>query len=323
MTQSDDQAPAAGRTVSELLRLRGPQLTAAERKVVRILISQYPIAGLESLPKLSERAQVSAPTVLRLLAKLGYNAYADFQRALLDEVYARMSEPSTRAGGEGQRDGKDDDLGAVLSRLSENVAETAEHVERSEFDEVVALLSDVKRPVLTLGGFESDVCSLHLLSLLSQLRGDVRHVRANPSGFSVELLDVTRRHVIVAFDFRRYQRGTIDYVRQAAGQHATVVLFTDKWISPAADHARYVFVCDTAGVGPFDSRAGVVALIEALVASVTTAMGTAAQKRIRAVYDRLSGSTWAEGLLRPAPSEQPPGSAAPPRGQGSGRPVEE
>ena len=48
--------------------------------------------------------------------------------------------------------------------------------------------------------------------------------------------------VLVVFDYRRYQADTIESARVAAAQGCAVVVFTDPWLSPAANCARQVLV---------------------------------------------------------------------------------
>ena len=297
---------AANDSVSDLLRQHTGAFTSADKKVLRALRDDYPRAGLESLPKLATRAGVSAPTVLRMLAKVGFDSYGDFQAALHDEVTARMSAPTSR-----QDDLAVDDqsVQARLAVLARGVNDTAEKVDPADFDAVVELLATGKRRVVTFGGFESEVCASHLANLLSQVRAGVRFQARGASGAIFEVLDVQRQTVVVAFDFRRYQTSTMNTVRRARERGASIVLFTDRWISPAADHADYVLVCNSKGVGRFDSRASCIALIEAIVADVTHRLGDEAERRIEAVYALLSGSTWAEELADPKvePSEETDG----------------
>lgn len=51
------------------------------------------------------------------------------------------------------------------------------------------------------------------------------HVNDNPAF----LADVGRRSVCVVFDFRRYQRGTIELARAASNKGAKIILITDPW----------------------------------------------------------------------------------------------
>ena len=82
--------------MAELVRQRGAELSPAERKLARVLLASYPIAGLESVARLAERAGVSPPTVTRFIAKLGFGGYPDFQAALRREIQERLSSPMAR-----------------------------------------------------------------------------------------------------------------------------------------------------------------------------------------------------------------------------------
>ena len=83
---------AAKNTVAAALReLRG-SLPPSEARVARTLLGGYPLAGIGTIADLAERARVSSPTVLRLIARLGYTTFGDFQRALLEEIEKVKSE---------------------------------------------------------------------------------------------------------------------------------------------------------------------------------------------------------------------------------------
>src|SRR4030088_2240901 len=82
--------------VAELVRQRQAELSPAERKLARVLLATYPIAGLESVARFAERASVSAPTVTRFITKLGFKGYPEFQEVLRQEVQARLSSPLAR-----------------------------------------------------------------------------------------------------------------------------------------------------------------------------------------------------------------------------------
>lgn len=280
------------RQVSERLRSHESLFTKAERKVVRVLNAQYPRAGLESIPTLARRAQVSAPTVLRLINKLGYHGYGDFQAALLEEVNERMSVPAARV-----EVSRHDDLSGGFAAILGGVTRTGDCLSRTEFAAVADSLATGQGSVSTVGGFDSEFCSLHLANLLSQVRPRVYNLGRSVSVPVFDVLDLSRGDVLIAFDFRRYQSSTVELARRAAERRASVVVVTDRWLSPASEHAEHVLVCDSDGPGPFDSHTAAIALIELLVAKVTSVLGDRATKRIDDVYSLLRGSTWAESLL--------------------------
>jgi len=91
-------SPAGEPPLRDVVFQRMDELTPAERKVARTLLARYPAAGLESTAALAAAAGTSKPTVLRLLARLGFGGYPDFQQRLRAEVTRSMSaSPLARA----------------------------------------------------------------------------------------------------------------------------------------------------------------------------------------------------------------------------------
>ena len=86
----------AGHPIAELVRQRSTELSPAERRLAKVLLSSYPIAGLETLARFAERAAVSPPTVTRFIGKLGFRGYPEFQDRLRQEVQDRLSSPLAR-----------------------------------------------------------------------------------------------------------------------------------------------------------------------------------------------------------------------------------
>ena len=57
-------------------------------------------------------------------------------------------------------------------------------------------------------------------------------------------------------------------------------MFTDPWLSPAAEHARHVLISHVDSASPFDSLLGAFALTEVVVAKVVTLLGETGRSRV-------------------------------------------
>jgi DNA-binding MurR/RpiR family transcriptional regulator len=102
------------------------------------------------------------------------------------------------------------------------------------------------------------------------------------------LIDFTQRDVLLAFDFRRYQPGTIDFMEHAKRKRVTTVLFTDPWLSPAAKHADHLLSSSVIAPSPFDSLTSGMALVETVIAGVVEELGEQPMERVKAFDDFLS-----------------------------------
>jgi DNA-binding MurR/RpiR family transcriptional regulator len=285
--------------VGELVRGRLADLSSAERKLARVLLASYPIAGLESVARFAERAGVSPPTVTRFITKLGFRGYPEFQEVLRREVQARLSSPLARYRDDGQAAGTNNALSETLKVSAHNVEATLHAVSHRDFDEAVTVLSDVRRQVMVLGGRVSGPLARYLAGQLHLLRPGVELIGAERGRPAQQLIDMRKTDVLVVFDFRRYQADTIESARVAASRGSHVILFTDPWLSPASATARQVLVTSVESDGPFDSIVGATAVVEALIASVLRTLGPRAEARMQSLErlrtgDVLGGSDSAE-----------------------------
>jgi DNA-binding MurR/RpiR family transcriptional regulator len=270
-----------GTSLAARLRDVTVSLPRGERRVARTLLNAYPIAGLGTLADLAERSGVSAPTVLRLLTRLGFEGFSDFQRALhieLNERLADVYEDYTAEAFDERGIGA-----ASLAQAVRTVDATARSFTEEEFAATVRLLADPRFAVYAVGGTFSQPLAL----LLALHLGVLRHkVRALPYG-SAELVDALaqagRRDVLVAFDFRRYTEPTLALARHVVQRRGHVVLITDRWLSPIASFAEHVLVARTDSVSAFDSLLAATALTEALVAGVSGLLEDSGRARAEAI----------------------------------------
>jgi DNA-binding MurR/RpiR family transcriptional regulator len=280
--------------VGELVRQRLDSLSPAERKLARVLLASYPIAGLESVARFAERGRVSPPTVTRFITKLGFSGYPEFQETLRHEVQARMSSPLARYHAEEPGRGADSVLTDALEIASANLKATLVVLSHRDANEAVELLSDVRRRVLVLGGRMSAPLARYLAGQLHLLRPGIGLVDAERSAPAQQLIDMRKGDVLVVFDYRRYQADTIDSARVASTQGCNIVLFTDPWLSPASAFARQVIVTSVDTVGPFDSLVGAMAVVEGVVAAVLSRLGPRAQSRMQTLEKLRVGDVVAD-----------------------------
>lgn len=290
-------------TVADRIRRGTTSFAPAERKVARVLLVDYPLAGLEPLAVVAQRAGTSAPTVLRVVGKLGFSGYPDFQRSLRAELAARWSAPLDAM----PREPVHGLVGTVREAVRTSVAQDLDRLAAEpDIEEVAVLLADSRRGLWTVGGRFSTVLADYLAVHLQVLRPGVRRVPQDPGGRHTALLDVVRRDVVVAFDYRRYQVDTVEFGRAAVAQGARLVLFTDHLLSPLAADAQVVISTTIDTGSPFVTMAPAMAAVEVVLVGAVDRLGSAPRGRMER-YDELSTEVWSAHTPR-SPHPSPEGS---------------
>ena len=276
------------------------ELTPAERKVARTLLARYPAAGLESTAALAAAAGTSKPTVLRLLGRLGFGSYPDFQHRLRAEVTRSMSgSPLSRA--RAGRTAPPDETGFLraVELRAQLIARLEDMVPPGEVERAVALLAACPRHVIICGGYFSRLIARMLAMQLDQLIPNVDYAD-EPLGADVgKFLRAGRDSVAIIFDLRRHERAAREVASMARSRGASVILITEESLSPAAEEADIVLPVAVGGV-PFDSFAALLVLTESLVDAVFQAAGQSAIERM-ADWER------SVRINRAFPAARPPG----------------
>jgi DNA-binding MurR/RpiR family transcriptional regulator len=278
--------PGRPRTVADATERAMGRLSAAERRVARALLADYPSAGLSTVAELAERARVSPPTVVRFAQRVGLPGFAALQTALRDELTHRSSTgPLGRVSWQAPSGSAS---ASVLRRAREQThqaLECLEHLSPDALDAAVALLADPARRLVLTGGRFSRLLATHLALHLEQLRPGVVEMN-DPAGRDLgTMIDLHRRDVLVLFDLARYGRTAVDLARSARRARATVLLITDDAVCPAAAEADVVLAVSSNADQAFQSMTGTFLLTELLVPPVMERLGDPALTRL-ALWER-------------------------------------
>lgn len=281
--------PGAARTIEQQIKARFDELTRAERQLASHITRHYPVAALASITALAKAAEVSTPTVVRLVQKLGYKGYPDFQTVVRAEVEERLISPIAKhdrwAGGVPETH--------ILNRFADavvgNLQATLGQIDHSEFDAVSRLMAERDRKIFAMGGRITHAMADYFVTHMRVIRRDVTLISEMSNAWPPALIDMKPGDVLLAFDIRRYENNVLSLVEMAADQGAEVVLITDQWVSPAAERARYRFSAHIEAPSAWDSTVAIQVLVETLLAAVqslTWEDTQARMKRLEELYAR-------------------------------------
>ncbi|CAA9377021.1 MurR/RpiR family transcriptional regulator [uncultured Nocardioides sp.] len=266
-------------TVAERIREGLGRCSPAERRVGRALLADYPAAGLDTVAKLALSAETSGPTVLRFLSRLGFDGFGDLQHGLRAELGERDASPLAVLRGDSPPQ-EGDALGRARALLPESLARTLEGLPPDEVDRAVRLLADRRARVTVEGGRFTRLLASYLVLHLMQVRGNARLLPEPSVERADALFDMGRRDVVVLFDFRRYEPATAELAARCSDAGASVVLVTDRWLSPVAGVADVVLPVRVDAIAVYDSLVPALALVEVLVAGVLERAGDRAHERL-------------------------------------------
>ncbi|AKI03143.1 transcriptional regulator, RpiR family [Hoeflea sp. IMCC20628] len=259
-------------------------LPGAEKKIAHAFLANYPSIGLSTIAELAALAGTSAPTVLRFVARLGFNSYPEFQRVLRADVQAQLMSPLERARSTGPVT-DNPALKASFANIAANLEATVRAVPESEFEAACDLLSDHKSTCYLLGGRFSDSIAAYMAAHLRIIRPNVKHFGGQTSTWRDQLLDVRPGDVVVLFDIRRYQADLVRLGELMVERKARILLITDPWLSPIARSARVVLPCVVDTNRTWDSSIALLALAEALIDRVSCAQSESARTRMQTLED--------------------------------------
>jgi DNA-binding MurR/RpiR family transcriptional regulator len=225
--------------------------------------------------------------VLRFAQRLGFDGFTALQIRLREELSGRTGGPLARFGRLPAHGSVAELVRATTAGLADSACRSIAEIPAHELEAAVGLLADASRRVFVVGGRISRVVAEHLVQQLQTVRPLVTLLDDPWRRDLGTLLDSGRGDVFVIVDIRRYQRELVELAAHLHGRGAAVVVLTDEWLSPAAQHADVVLSVSVASSSPFESMVSGVMLVEALVVAAMPRLGAVAHERRRA-WEELS-----------------------------------
>ncbi|MFD1328630.1 MurR/RpiR family transcriptional regulator [Mycoplana ramosa] len=280
----------ASMTVSDVINAHFDALTRAEKQLAASLLENYPVSGLGSITTVAENAGVSTPTVARMVQKLGYRGFPDFQSHLHHELEATLSNPIAKHDRWAANAPGTHILNRFADAIMNNLRQTLSQVEIEDFDGAATLIADRKRNVYVVGGRITKALADYLFTHLQVIRPNVTQLASNPSSWPHYVLNMKAGDVIVIFDIRRYEQEMETFARIARERGVEIVLFTDQWASPIAKLAARIFRIHIEAPSAWDSSVVTLFVVEALIEAVQSANWGETRERMKSLEELFEAS---------------------------------
>ncbi|WP_210270807.1 MurR/RpiR family transcriptional regulator [Rhizobium rhizolycopersici] len=277
-------------TVSDVINAHFDTLTRAEKQLATSLLDNYPVSGLGSITTVAENARVSTPTVARMVQKLGYRGFPDFQSHLHHELEATLSNPIAKHDRWAANAPGTHILNRFADAIMGNLRQTLSQLDLADFDGATALIANRKRNIYIVGGRITKALADYLFTHLQVVRPNVTQLSPIPSAWPQYVLNMKPGDVVVIFDIRRYEHEMETFARIARERGVEIVLFTDQWASPIAKLAAHVFRIHIEAPSAWDSSVVTLFVVEALIEAAQSANWSETKERMRTLEELVAAS---------------------------------
>lgn len=270
-------------TIVDQLTMRLPSLSPKMAVAALYAIENPDVIAFQSMRTVALQCGVASPTMLRLARLMNFQSYEDFKAAFQGLVTSEGFRARADKLREGQS-GEDEKslIGSIRNAAIDNV-----HWALSTCDPaVLRRMAEVMRTATTTHVIGSG--SMHAIAALMHFTGGMAlpNLRLPLAGdlTAVETLAaIGSDDAVLALAFAPYAINTVDALALARERGATVLAISDTPSSPLLKHADHILFAGTASPHYYPSFVAVVAIIEALLATIVVDGGEEILDRIAQV----------------------------------------
>jgi DNA-binding MurR/RpiR family transcriptional regulator len=223
------------RVIGAQIRMRLPQLTALERKVVEAITSKDDLSENTQLKDIALENNVSEAMIVKLAKKLNFSGFRDFRTSL---IYYNQSEVASLHSEIEPDDSSEKLLEKVFRTSIQAIEETMSILDISAFDRAADILFKARYiDLYAVGGSASVARDLAHKLLKIGIKAMV-YDDAHTMLMSAAIL--TDDDVVVAISHSGTTRAVIDPIKLATRNGARVIAITNYAESPVARNASVV-----------------------------------------------------------------------------------
>jgi len=272
-------------TVSTRLHDKFDALTRTERQLADVILENYPVSGLGSITTLAQKSGVSTPSVARLVQKLGFNGFPEFQAQLRKELEATLSGPIAKHEKWARSAPDEHILNQFTDAVMGNIKKSLAQIDPAVFNTACKLLADENRSVYVVGGRITRALADYFFLHMQVIRPDVTLIQSISNAWPHYLLNVKKGDVIVIFDVRRYENSTLKLAEMAAAKGVGIILLTDQWISPIGKFTELILASRIIVPSAWDSSVVPMLLLETILAEVQGLIWPQTRRRMQELED--------------------------------------
>jgi DNA-binding MurR/RpiR family transcriptional regulator len=266
MQEQSILSAGTGRTLTTPL----PKLSRKQKAVVAFVEHNPQFAAFASATELAQRVDVHPATVVRLAQVLGYRGYPEFKDAIRHRYLASLDAVSIMRERSGDRPGSL--LLASIDQDSRNVSSTRGSMNPASMRAIAHLILNARCTLFIgngshggLGLIFAHLCQFMGLPVESEIRGGI--------SMAPRIARMEAGDVLIGTSAWWVVQEIRDAFALAREHGVTTVAIVDSQTSPLTSVADHVLVTQTESASFFQSMAGPLALLNALVTEISVIGG--------------------------------------------------
>ncbi|MEM7169830.1 MAG: MurR/RpiR family transcriptional regulator [Pseudomonadota bacterium] len=262
-----------------------PDLPTKLAVAARFALDNPERIAMTSMRSVASQCGVASPTMLRLARLMNFDSYEDFKAAFQQQIVGQGF--SSRA--HELHKGGLDDKGSLVARIAESAVDNVSRTlsgqsPKSDYDpkmlDAVAKVLLGAKTTYVLGAG-----SMHWVAALMQSTGrmalpSLRVPRSGDALMTETIGALEDKDAVLAFGISPYARATLDALKFARERGAKTIVLTDRRSSPLLEYADYRMLASSRSPHYYPSFVAIVALVEALLATVVVKGGKKTLERI-------------------------------------------
>ncbi len=271
-------------TLEERVTAKLDGLSRKQSRLARFMLENKYFVSFASADEVGQQVDVSAATVVRFAQGLGYAGFSELQSAIREELPSYLTAVERMGRRLSEPPATDDVPQQVFHTDINNIERTASNLSAAQLDAALEAMVDASQ-ILIVGSGLSAAPALFLAHSLKVMGFEADAAIDGGLSLAVETAQLDSDTLLIAIDLWRYVRSTVDTVRAAQRQDATIVAITDSIVSPLAQSADFAFEVTTDGVAHSLSPTAVMSLLNVLVAALSYRVPEQAMEALRQVDD--------------------------------------
>ncbi|HBM74341.1 MAG TPA: N-acetylmannosamine kinase [Clostridiaceae bacterium] len=242
------------------------RLSKGQKLIAEFILKHYDKAAFMTAAKLGNSVGVSESTVVRFANELGYEGYPELQKALQELIKTKLTTVQ-RIELSSDVINENNTLKSVLKADIENIKASLDKIDNNEFEEIISKILSAKK-IYIIGSRSSTTLAEFLGFYLNFILDNVRVVSHSISDIFEQIFRLDKDDLIIGISFPRYSSRTVEALRYAKSNGATVVALTDSLLSPLASEADYTLLAQSNMASFVDSLVAPMSVINALIVGV-------------------------------------------------------